>query len=201
MIPPQRLLELIMKNTCVLPAMKVPLGDVVSRVLAKDMDLPLFDNSAMNGYAVRAEGLSNASHKNSAILPFGEELRAGLMDHRSLKQGASHPRNTRFATDWGAARVQGANFEPSTFRKKVLTPTSGLNKFALVVMDTHNDGNRLRLCDAPSVVGLGWSLGSGDLVNRIKGLRGQVREVAVAVPRSGNRAHGQTQGHPGKADR
>ena len=48
-----------------LPGTRVPLADALGLVLAEDVrtatDIPPFDNSAMDGYAVRRNDLLNAS--------------------------------------------------------------------------------------------------------------------------------------------
>jgi len=59
----------------------VPLLESLGRVLAQDVfaqdDLPPFDNSAMDGYAVRAEDVSGAGHKTPIVLNVVADISAG----------------------------------------------------------------------------------------------------------------------------
>ena len=58
MIPVDVALDIVLKHTPSLGAEEVPLTEALGRVLAEDVstdsDLPPFDRSAMDGYAVRA---------------------------------------------------------------------------------------------------------------------------------------------------
>ncbi|MEU6699307.1 gephyrin-like molybdotransferase Glp [Pseudonocardia sp. NPDC046786] len=60
---------------------RVPLADASGRVLAEDLTagvaLPPFDNSAMDGYAVRAAELAGASDADPVTLPVAEDIPAG----------------------------------------------------------------------------------------------------------------------------
>lgn len=60
---------------------EVPLTQAAGRYLASDVaagiDSPAFDNSAMDGYAVRAADVSTASGETPVRLPVGDESRAG----------------------------------------------------------------------------------------------------------------------------
>ena len=61
------------------PAVAVELRDAESLVLAEDvtatLSLPVFDNSAMDGYAVRAEEVASANAERPVKLPVAEEFR------------------------------------------------------------------------------------------------------------------------------
>lgn len=61
------------------------------RVLAEDiyapLDLPPFDNSAMDGYAVIASDTQGASQTNPKVLHVLEDLRAGYRANKDLKKG------------------------------------------------------------------------------------------------------------------
>lgn len=60
---------------------EVPVVDATGRYLSRDVvarvDLPPFDNSAMDGYAVRAVDVADATHDAAIALPVGGESRAG----------------------------------------------------------------------------------------------------------------------------
>lgn len=74
-----------------LPAETVPLLAARGRVLAGDIDspgnLPPFDNSAMDGYAVRAEDTQGASPGAPAKLRLAGEIRAGSAADQSVSGG------------------------------------------------------------------------------------------------------------------
>ena len=64
MVPVDKALEIVLSHTPVLPAEEVDLPSAVGRVLAEDvhadLDMPPFDRSAMDGYAVRAADVAHA---------------------------------------------------------------------------------------------------------------------------------------------
>ncbi len=89
------------------PASTVALDDAQGLVLADDvvaqLALPVFDNSAMDGYAVRVEDTSHATPEHPVVLPVAEDIPAGRTDILSLKPGTAH----RIMT--GAPVPAGAN--------------------------------------------------------------------------------------------
>lgn len=72
----------------------VPIGRSRGRVLAADVvaavALPSFDNSAMDGYAVRAADLAGASPASPVPLPVGADIPAGRTDVPALDPGTAH---------------------------------------------------------------------------------------------------------------
>jgi len=74
-------LEAVLGRVSALPAFDQPLMETLGLVLAEDIvsgvNLPGFDNSAMDGYAVRAEDLAGASAEAAVTLPVIGEQRAG----------------------------------------------------------------------------------------------------------------------------
>jgi molybdopterin molybdotransferase len=101
---------------------ELSLGDVHGLVLAEDVAagsaLPSFDNSAMDGYAVRVEDVAAAAEEHPVTLPVTAEVAAGdtgayaLAPGTSIKimTGAMLPRGTEAIvpvewTDGGSARV------------------------------------------------------------------------------------------------
>jgi len=83
MIPVDAALDIVLKHTPSLGAEEVPLSEVLGRVLAEDVstdaDLPPFDRSAMDGYAVRAADVAQAP----VVLEVAGQIRAGQWpDHR-----------------------------------------------------------------------------------------------------------------------
>ena len=76
------------------PARTVTLSDAEGLVLAEDvtaaLDLPVFDNSAMDGYAVRAEDVAAATAEVPVKLTVAEDIPAGRSDLPILKPKTAH---------------------------------------------------------------------------------------------------------------
>ncbi|MFL5579713.1 MAG: gephyrin-like molybdotransferase Glp [Gemmatimonadaceae bacterium] len=81
----------ILEGIAPLPAERVALPDALGRVLATDvvapLTLPPWDNSAMDGYAVRAADVEGASADRAAVLPVAETIAAGEFPSRALRAG------------------------------------------------------------------------------------------------------------------
>ncbi|HEX5405710.1 MAG TPA: gephyrin-like molybdotransferase Glp [Pseudonocardiaceae bacterium] len=77
-----------------LPVVELPVADCLGLVLARDLvapiPLPPFDNSAMDGYAVRAAELAGASQESPVTLPVAEDIPAGRTDVVPLAPGTAH---------------------------------------------------------------------------------------------------------------
>jgi molybdopterin molybdotransferase len=73
--------EIILTAVPMLPARTVPLADALDCVLAQDvaspLDLPLWDNSAVDGYAVRASDLADANENSPIHLHVTADVPAG----------------------------------------------------------------------------------------------------------------------------
>ena len=76
------------------PAVAVALTEAQGLVLAEDviaqLALPVFDNSAMDGYAVRAEDTSGATPERPVVLPVAEDIPAGRTDQLTLRPKTAH---------------------------------------------------------------------------------------------------------------
>ena len=76
------------------PPVRVGLAEAEGLVLAADVDaplsLPVFDNSAMDGYAVRAEDVASADADHPVRLPVAEDIPAGRTDQLTLAPGTTH---------------------------------------------------------------------------------------------------------------
>lgn len=87
---PEEALALIVERAAALGCEKVPVARCAGRVLAADIEatenLPPFDNSAMDGYAVRREDLDRASAKAPVSLKVAETVRAGS-EGAAVKKG------------------------------------------------------------------------------------------------------------------
>jgi molybdopterin molybdotransferase len=87
----------------------VAVGDALGLVLATDVvapvSLPGFDNSAMDGYAVVAEDIANASAERPVRLPVAEDIPAGRTDQLVLEAGTAHRIMTGAPLPAGATAV------------------------------------------------------------------------------------------------
>ena len=107
MIAVREAIDRILAGVPVLPVEDVALLDARDRVLAEavdsPIDLPPYTNSAMDGYAVRAEDVRGATKAAPKTLRIVEELPAGRLPTRAIGPGET----ARIFT--GAALPQGAD--------------------------------------------------------------------------------------------
>jgi molybdopterin molybdotransferase len=93
MIKWQEALEMILNRVKPAALAKVPIGDalglVASETVVSPERLPGFDNSAMDGYAVRSEDCVGASEDDPVALRVLEELPAGAVARQALSHGAA----------------------------------------------------------------------------------------------------------------
>ncbi len=91
------------------PAATAAVADAVGLVLADDViaaiSLPVFDNSAMDGYAVRAEEVASATAANPVKLVVAEDIPAGRVDIPVLTPGTVHRIMTGAPVPAGATAV------------------------------------------------------------------------------------------------
>lgn len=87
----------------------VAIGDALGLVLAADVVAPLalpgFDNSAMDGYAVVAEDIADATEDHPVKLPVAEDIPAGRTDPLVLEPGTAHRIMTGAPLPAGATAV------------------------------------------------------------------------------------------------
>jgi molybdenum cofactor synthesis domain-containing protein len=106
MIPVSDAIGLILKHTAALPAERVTLANALARFLAEDIvadsDLPPFDRSQMDGYALRASDVENAPVKLKIV---GESA-AGRGWHNEMKAGEAVRIMTGAPVPAGADSVQ-----------------------------------------------------------------------------------------------
>ena len=85
--------EGILRDIRPLPVERVPLLDALGRVLATPavatLTLPAWDNSAMDGYAVRASDIAGASPEAPVPLPVLETIAAGAFASGPLRAGTA----------------------------------------------------------------------------------------------------------------
>jgi molybdopterin molybdotransferase len=91
------------------PATTLGLADAEGLVLAEDVaaevSLPVFDNSAMDGYAVLAEDVASATAEQPVKLPVAEDIPAGRTDISALQPGTAHRIMTGAPMPAGATAV------------------------------------------------------------------------------------------------
>jgi molybdopterin molybdotransferase len=106
MISVAEAIQIVRQQTRPLPSERVKLADALCRVLAEDIiadsDLPPFDRSQMDGYAVRAEDTSEAPVRLRIV---GESA-AGKGWHHELKEGEAVRIMTGAPVPEGADSVQ-----------------------------------------------------------------------------------------------
>ncbi|OBH83435.1 gephyrin-like molybdotransferase Glp [Mycobacterium scrofulaceum] len=91
------------------PAATAALAEAQGLVLADDvvarLALPVFDNSAMDGYAVRAEDTSGATPEHPVTLKVAEDIPAGRTDELTLQPNTAHRIMTGAPLPAGATAV------------------------------------------------------------------------------------------------
>jgi molybdopterin molybdotransferase len=106
MIPVDAALDIVLKHTPSLGAEEIPLTEALGRVLAEDVstdaDLPPFDRSAMDGYAVRAADVAHAP----VVLEVAGQIRAGQWPDQPLPPGQAMQVMTGAPVPAGATAVQ-----------------------------------------------------------------------------------------------
>ena len=97
--------ELITARPAAVAALADAQGRVLSRDVAAPVSLPVFDNSAMDGYAVRAVDVVAAKSDHPVKLPVPEDIPAGRIDVPTLEPGTAHRIMTGAPVPPGATAV------------------------------------------------------------------------------------------------
>jgi len=91
MITVQEALDIVLPHIRPLGSEKVSISEALGRVIAEDIyahrDLPSFDNSAMDGYAVKHADIGGASEGHSVLLRVVGELPAGSISTKTVESG------------------------------------------------------------------------------------------------------------------
>jgi len=94
MITPEAAKKLIAKHCAVLGAVRMPVAEALGCVLAEDVRspiaLPAFDNSAMDGFAVRAKDTAAATPDHPVRLRLHKTVYAGDAPRSSLPRDVAH---------------------------------------------------------------------------------------------------------------
>jgi molybdopterin molybdotransferase len=148
------------------PAVTVELPDAEGRVLSEDVSatvsLPVFDNSAMDGYAVRADEVASATTDHPVRLTVAEDIPAGRIDIPRLEPGTAHRIMTGAPIPAGATAIvpveatDGGNDVVT-----ITTPSAGGSYIRRAGEDVAAGATVLRAGQAvtPAVVGLAAALG------------------------------------------
>ena len=97
--------ELISARTPQRCGLAEALGLVLAGDLVAPLSLPVFDNSAMDGYAIRAEDIAAASADSPVELPVAADIPAGRTDRLTLTAGTAHRIMTGAPLPAGATAV------------------------------------------------------------------------------------------------
>lgn len=93
MISVEEALERILSYVSILPAEEKPILDALGQVVTEDVvsqvAIPPLDNTAMDGYAVRAADTTGASEASPVMLRVVGELAAGYVFDEAVDQGAA----------------------------------------------------------------------------------------------------------------
>ena len=128
MITMDEAIQIVLEHTPTIEVVEAGFRDALGRVLASDvrsdMNMPPFDKSAMDGYAVVGADVASASSERPAILKVVEEVPAGAVPTRRLSRGQA----TKIMT--GAPIPEGADTvvmvedtTPEGAQVQVLKPT------------------------------------------------------------------------------
>ena len=129
MISVEKALRIVTGETPKLKSERVPLVDAVGRVLAEDIiadsDMPPFDRSQMDGYAVRAVDTENAP----VTLNLVGESAAGRGWHKTLKKGQAVRIMTGAPLPVGADAVQKIEMTRENGKKVTIEEPTSRGRF------------------------------------------------------------------------
>jgi len=124
----------------VLPGERVPLASLLGRVLAEDVtaavDVPAFDRSNVDGYAVRAEDTYGSAEESPRSLGFNaEEIATGMVPRLAVGPGVASPIATGAMLPRGAdavvmvehARVEAGDGAGRLLVLRPVAPGSGVS--------------------------------------------------------------------------
>jgi molybdopterin molybdotransferase len=97
--------ELVTARTATAAELAAAEGLVLSDDVTATLSLPPFDNSAMDGYAVRADEVASATAEHPVKLPVAADIPAGRIDVPALERGTVHRIMTGAPIPGGATGV------------------------------------------------------------------------------------------------
>src|SRR5947208_12328319 len=172
MLTPTEAARLIMEHIAPLSVARRPLREALDRVLAEDVtspiDLPAWDNSAMDGYAARAADVKNAGLQRTVTLAVVESVPAGQFPTKPIAPGQA----TRIFT--GAPLPGGAD---TVVRQEDTEPGGGPG--SVTVVNGRDAGKNVRhkgedIRKGEVVLAAGTALGPAQL--------GVLASIAHATP-------------------
>ena len=114
----ERLLSTLTPVEMELVPLKGAAGRVISEEIKSDIDLPLFTNSSMDGFALRAEDVQGANPDNPVTLSIVEDIPAGKKPVKEIAENQASRIMTGAPVPRGADAVipieRGGNF-PGTW--------------------------------------------------------------------------------------
>jgi molybdopterin molybdotransferase len=135
MISVEKALQTILASVSPLGMEKVGILSALGRVIGEDIyagrDIPPKDNSAMDGYAVRAADIVGASEKNPVMLEIIEDLPAGSIPQKSVGKGK-------------AARIMTGAFVPEGADAIVAMENTRRENGRVAVLAGVNEGKDIR---------------------------------------------------------
>ncbi len=160
----------LLKDHLILPALpvqEVSISDALGSVLASDnvslVNLPDFDRSTMDGYAVRSSDTFGAAESRPALLAVVGDIPMGTMPHRALARGETMKIATGGALPDGAdAVVMFEQTQPVDAASiEVMKPVAPLENVIKAGDDIKqgemiaNRGHRIRPQDMAALAGIG----------------------------------------------
>ena len=174
MIPIAEAIKLIEQNVTVLGTESVPIREIVGRILAEeivaDMDLPPFDRSQMDGFAIRADDVKSAPvelrivGESSAGNGWHHEMRSGeavrIMTGAPVPSGADTVQKVELTSEadfssQASQRTDGSVtiFEPIAPNKNIVHRGDEVNKGEIVI----HGGDRINERMVATLASFGYS--------------------------------------------
>ncbi len=156
MISVEEALAYVLKHFHALEPERVPMLDALDRVLAEDIvadiNVPPFNNSAMDGYAVRAADIAGASNESPVTLRVIGDVAAGHTASRAVERGTAMRIMTGAPLPSGADTV--VRFEETS--EGVETRAMGKSRSAVDILKGMQRGDNVR--------GAGEDIHAGEVV-------------------------------------
>jgi molybdopterin molybdotransferase len=152
------------------PPAPAPLADALGLVLAADvvapLSLPGFDNSAMDGYAVRAADVAAAREDTPVRLPVTADIPAGRTDIPTLEPGAAQRIMTGAPLPFGATAVVPVEVTDGAVDTVTIRATAAEGQHVRRAGEDVTAGTtvlRAGTLLTPAALGLAAALGLGEL--------------------------------------
>src|SRR2546427_278539 len=164
MLSPAEAARLILEHVRPLETIRLPLREALDLVLAEDVaspiDLPGWDNSAMDGYAVRSADVAGASSERPVALRVIETVPAGRFPERALGPGEATRLFTGAplppGTDGGIRQEDtdplpdGRGAVRNARDKRRTVPRRGAEPRAACAGTSGGGGRATRICSSPA---------------------------------------------------